>query len=59
MTNFNVNSSLDARVRSVFQENQVPKLPLVARNLAFGWPWLPHRTLGFFRPPGLAGIGPR
>lgn len=34
VTNFNVNSSLNARIRSVFQENKVPELSVEAKNLA-------------------------
>lgn len=32
VTNFNVNSSLSARIRSVFHGNKVPKLPVEAEN---------------------------
>ena len=36
MTNFNVYSSLNARIRSVFRENGVPELSVEAKNLAWG-----------------------
>lgn len=53
MTNFNVNSSLHAKIRSVFHENKVLKLLMEAENpLERAWlqPKAKSRMCGFFRP---------
>lgn len=53
VTNFNVNSSLHAKIRSVFHENKVPKLLMESENpLERGWlqPKAKSRMCGFFRP---------
>lgn len=36
MTNFNVNTGLTVRLRSVFSETTVPKLSVEAQDLALG-----------------------
>lgn len=57
MTNFNVNSSLHAKIRSVFHENKVLKLLMEAENpLERAWlqPKAKSRMCGF-QTPGLAG----
>lgn len=53
VTNFNVNSSLHAKIRSVFHENKVPKLFMESEDpLERGWlqPKAKSRMCGFFRP---------
>ena len=53
VTNFNVNSSLHAKIRSVFHENKVLKLLMEAENpLERAWlqPKAKSRMCGFFRP---------
>ena len=53
MTNYNVNSSLHAMIRSVFHENKVPKLFMEAENpLEGAWlqPKAKSRMCGLFRP---------
>lgn len=54
VTNFNVNSHLHAKIRSVFPESKVPKLPMESEIwLLEGCGFTPEqqfRMCGFFRP---------
>lgn len=43
MTNFNVNGSLSARIRSGLHENEVPAILVEAENLVVGQECLGHR----------------
>lgn len=49
MTNFNVNSSLNAKIRSVLHGNKIPKLPLEAEIFICGWAWLQPRAAAKMR----------